>query len=569
MKYCNKCGAPLKDGVRFCNKCGATIGNRTIPAKITTPIEKTESPRASRSARTIESSKQNASKPNNSNGFKMLAIALAVIIVVVGAVIFVRSKSDSSQNNKTTVVENTQAVENTKTENKTTAGETEAVISDSLLKEIESMAETKDAANGFGANIEHISDKSITPELRQSADSLDLSNNVNECITKIEGLHKNGVNLFDTGSLFTAPQKDEIERTLDDVADKTKLDAVIVTTNGFSGKTAQAYADDIYDNANFRADGVLLVLNMSDRELYISTSGLAIRYITDNKLNVLQDNIIAEIQNGNNAGAASAFAEGILNAYAEGIPDGQANYNIQTGQYDPYSNAVTIDDYVNGWLASGGRWGFGILKNSDDTVLVTYEGSGGARYYLTGEGTGHMEGNDLIVEMGYTDHMYDSAGNEAEIYQGTKTEVFRLASTLQDGYRLDPDECILASADIFEGNVPDNLSECTPRSAYVVYRSGEYLNGSKSDEYVLWQSSQIYLENMDVELMDKSELRFARNEIYARHGRIFTSADLQNYFNSKSWYHGSVSAEAFNDNMLSAIEKANVKLIESYEAKFK
>lgn len=33
-----------------------------------------------------------------------------------------------------------------------------------------------------------------------------------------------------------------------------------------------------------------------------------------------------------------------------------------------------------------------------------------------------------------------------------------------------------------------------------------------------------------------AELRFLRNEIYARHGYIFNSADLKNYFNKQDWY---------------------------------
>tara|TARA_Y100001954_G_C15658056_1_gene526238 strand:+ start:274 stop:678 length:405 start_codon:yes stop_codon:yes gene_type:complete len=36
--------------------------------------------------------------------------------------------------------------------------------------------------------------------------------------------------------------------------------------------------------------------------------------------------------------------------------------------------------------------------------------------------------------------------------------------------------------------------------------------------------------------MTDSELRRARNEVYARRGKIYTSPDLQLYFKSKTWY---------------------------------
>ena len=74
-------------------------------------------------------------------------------------------------------------------------------------------------------------------------------------------------------------------------------------------------------------------------------------------------------------------------------------------------------------------------------------------------------------------------------------------------------------------------------------------------------------------MLDKSELaglsaeqcRIARNEIYAKHGRMFDDAGLQNYFNSCSWYHGTIQADRFSDTMLSDIEIQNRNLIVSYE----
>lgn len=61
------------------------------------------------------------------------------------------------------------------------------------------------------------------------------------------------------------------------------------------------------------------------------------------------------------------------------------------------------------------------------------------------------------------------------------------------------------------------------------------------------------------------QCRLARNELYARHGRLFDDEELQNYFNSCSWYQGSVSAEDFDESMLSEIEMANRDLIVEYE----
>lgn len=87
-----------------------------------------------------------------------------------------------------------------------------------------------------------------------------------------------------------------------------------------------------------------------------------------------------------------------------------------------------------------------------------------------------------------------------------------------------------------------------------------------TSEYVLSESNSRYLSTVDLEGLSAEQLRIARNEIYARHGRRFTDAGLQAYFDSKSWYSGTIAPEAFTESMLNEYEIANRDLIVSYEA---
>ena len=88
---------------------------------------------------------------------------------------------------------------------------------------------------------------------------------------------------------------------------------------------------------------------------------------------------------------------------------------------------------------------------------------------------------------------------------------------------------------------------------------------SGGDSYILPGSDSRYLSDGDVNWMTSDMLRLARNEIYARHGRIFDSADLNEYFNSQSWYFGMYTADEFDESWLNKYEKANLNLIKSYE----
>ena len=90
-------------------------------------------------------------------------------------------------------------------------------------------------------------------------------------------------------------------------------------------------------------------------------------------------------------------------------------------------------------------------------------------------------------------------------------------------------------------------------------------NSSASSDYVLPGSSSQYLSASDVKNLSSYQLMIARNEIYARHGRKFNDSELQAYFNSKSWYKGTVNPEDFSTSVFNDYEIKNIQLIQSYE----
>lgn len=58
------------------------------------------------------------------------------------------------------------------------------------------------------------------------------------------------------------------------------------------------------------------------------------------------------------------------------------------------------------------------------------------------------------------------------------------------------------------------------------------------------------------------DLRLLRNEVYARHGRVFKDVKLQKSFTEMGWYKPNPD---FKDDMLTDIEKANLKIIADAE----
>ena len=82
-----------------------------------------------------------------------------------------------------------------------------------------------------------------------------------------------------------------------------------------------------------------------------------------------------------------------------------------------------------------------------------------------------------------------------------------------------------------------------------------------SSEYILQESSERALTDADVQGMSYDDLQMAINEIYARHGRIFGTESIQQYFEGKSWYQGTTDADHFSDSVFSSVENQNIQFL--------
>lgn len=81
-------------------------------------------------------------------------------------------------------------------------------------------------------------------------------------------------------------------------------------------------------------------------------------------------------------------------------------------------------------------------------------------------------------------------------------------------------------------------------------------------EFIFPNSNYSFLSQDDLWNVSAEQLRIAKNEIYARHGRRFKDTELQAYFDRRLWYEGTIEAEAFPETMLNEVERYNVRLLQ-------
>jgi uncharacterized protein len=157
--------------------------------------------------------------------------------------------------------------------------------------------------------------------------------------------------LVDLAGTFTAQEAVDLEQSARSLGAQYNMDIVIVTTEDTGGKSAQAFADDYFDGQGYGVgtdrDGILFLIDFDNREAYISTSGIAIRYITDERRESILDDIFAAgMADENYFGAAQAFLSSTAGFLAAGIPDNQYN--------EPETPvSLTVVDGIAGAAVSG------------------------------------------------------------------------------------------------------------------------------------------------------------------------------------------------------------------------
>lgn len=65
-------------------------------------------------------------------------------------------------------------------------------------------------------------------------------------------------------------------------------------------------------------------------------------------------------------------------------------------------------------------------------------------------------------------------------------------------------------------------------------------------DYILSESNSRYYSRSELENLSDREVLLAINEIYARRGRKFAMQEYRDYFESKSWYHGTIEPADFD-----------------------
>lgn len=181
-------------------------------------------------------------------------------------------------------------------------------------------------------------------------------------------------NVKDSMNYLTTDQVQALQATEDVIKTTYGLEPVIVITDNVEGKSSMAYADDYYDYNGYGIDedksGLLLLINMADRDVWISTSGKAIDIFTDDRIDSMLDGIVPGLKEQDYNAACASFLSDVEGYALQGIPDGQYRVEQEApyqGTYGERAVALMLNP-----LVIGGS----LIISIAAAVIITLSGKG-------------------------------------------------------------------------------------------------------------------------------------------------------------------------------------------------
>ena len=227
----------------------------------------------------------------------------------------------------------------------------------------------------------------------------------------------------------------------------------------------------------------------------------------------------------------------------------------RTSDREGYDTMYRIKAYVDAGNAFGGT------MRSDWSATV-YSDESTKKFYVVIDQFGGISTGSYDAESDNSGDTGSSYGSDSSSSSGSYST--NNNSNYSSGYSSSSDNS-------YSNNYSDSYDDFYDEDEddYYDYEDeyeDDYDYEDSTSEYILPESDSRKLTKSDLYGLSKEELRIARNEIYARHGRRFQDEELQEYFDEQDWYDGYIDPEDFVDSqMLSKLERRNAKFILKFE----
>ena len=542
--YCIKCGNKIEDGSKFCAECGAKVStttaqepvvNKTAPAPVAqeaTKVPPLVVPQVQNTAPVYKEEK------TSKVGAGIIAI-VALFFVIVGliaAIIWVAFLAPHKEDENGSVSVKQEQESEQDDDKEVSAGDVAEVPSDENL---DSAAEEKQIYTGEKTGID-ISvrqvDNSDFPKVTVYASVTDKAGTVigslGSEVFKIQEIDSSG-NVVDVEitDVYQVLGQDRISVNL-------VLDASGSMDSQNKMKQAKNAAISLLSQMELEKGDQVEIISFDDY-VYLEHEFTNDRTKLENAIKNIDTNGMTALYDALYAGVFQTYYEDGVKCVI-GFTDGMEN-----------ASSYTFEDVVSLAQSTGiPVFIIGIGSEYDADALQELANLCSGKYYSAAE-------RDLesILE-----DIYLSIYREQQDYYVVKYE-----SPNKDDLNIFR-EVVLATSDYTQYDGKGSKSYVPETDI-----SGAFSDSYMQMDYILEYSNQRELTESDLEGLSLAQLRIARNEIFARHGRQFKDSMLNQWFYSKIWYlnmptkYSPTDFDAIKPSPLSRLESDNANFIREYE----
>ncbi|MDD6051748.1 MAG: TPM domain-containing protein [Clostridiales bacterium] len=216
--------------------------------------------------------------------------------------------------------------------------------------------------------------------------------------------------VIDRANLFSGNEISQMSTIIDQIESKHQVDIVVLTTNDVPTDNSEEmwrvrdYADDFYDQGGYGMgkdhSGLLILLDIHNRVIWLSTGGVMIDYITDSREEAIIDAGYDDLRRGNYGQAIIASLFKVEHYMDKGRQEGTFRYDEATGErlsgmYNALTSGEMLFAAVAGvgaavvlWLSVSGVYNLGGSTysydlNANSSVELTRDEEHFVRQYTT------------------------------------------------------------------------------------------------------------------------------------------------------------------------------------------
>lgn len=124
--------------------------------------------------------------------------------------------------------------------------------------------------------------------------------------------------VYDFTSLLSVEEEQELQEKIQNNFKNEDYDVVIITIPDLDSRSPREYAEDFYDYNEFNPNGILLLISLQSRDVYIVTSGYGQILFDQSRTDSMIDTITPSLSSGEYFEAMNLFLEEIQEASEKG-----------------------------------------------------------------------------------------------------------------------------------------------------------------------------------------------------------------------------------------------------------